>query len=212
MFYLVSLERLIADRLRFQQIRNILDCDLGLITRDGLYTVHRPEIQSMNRPVDCSFQIATPETFLSQIHENRSSTTQPSVIRNNSSCSFRLPDNERISGPTHKRAQLCAKRQSIGFSASRAITSTDGVRSPRYLYQIQAMETVDYSPLGLGLQLVVERRVPDTAESIRYAMEGDIDGLKRLFCEGLASPRDLSDSRGFSLIRVSHCRLEIRRN
>jgi len=56
---------------------------------------------------------------------------------------------------------------------------------------------------GPQLQLATLRRVPDTALSVAYARQGNIDGLRLLFSDGLASPRDISDSRGFSLIRVS---------
>jgi hypothetical protein len=49
----------------------------------------------------------------------------------------------------------------------------------------------------------IEMEVPDTAQSIRYAMEGNIDGLKDLFSKGFASPRDVSITRRFSLVRVS---------
>lgn len=52
------------------------------------------------------------------------------------------------------------------------------------------------------LQLATTRRVPDSSQSINFAMKGDIEGLKFLFSQGLASPRDASDSRGYSLIRV----------
>lgn len=55
---------------------------------------------------------------------------------------------------------------------------------------------------GPQLQLALRRKVPDTAQSITFAMNGDIDGLKYLFSLGLASPRDESDSRRFSLISV----------
>lgn len=54
---------------------------------------------------------------------------------------------------------------------------------------------------GPQLQLSTTRRVPDTAQSISFAMQGNIDGLKYLFASGVASPRDVSDSRGFSLMR-----------
>lgn len=57
---------------------------------------------------------------------------------------------------------------------------------------------------GPQLQLSTTRRVPDTAQSIAFAMQGNIDGLKYLFAKGLASPVDVSDSRGFSLMRVSN--------
>ncbi|KAI0189230.1 ankyrin [Astrocystis sublimbata] len=51
------------------------------------------------------------------------------------------------------------------------------------------------------MQLATQWRVPDTAQSITFALKGNIDGLKDLFSRGLASPWDMSDSRGFSLIR-----------
>lgn len=52
-------------------------------------------------------------------------------------------------------------------------------------------------------QLITERTVPDTAQSIRFAINGDINGLIQLFKRGLASPRDVSSTRRYSLIRVS---------
>ena len=55
---------------------------------------------------------------------------------------------------------------------------------------------------GPQLQLAMRRRVPDTAQSISFALKGNIAGLKYLCSQGLASPRDVSDSRGFSLMRV----------
>ncbi|TLD03416.1 uncharacterized protein PgNI_12342 [Pyricularia grisea] len=51
------------------------------------------------------------------------------------------------------------------------------------------------------LQLVLPRKISDTAESIQFCVKGDIGGLQRLFSLGLASPRDESHSRGFSLLR-----------
>lgn len=47
------------------------------------------------------------------------------------------------------------------------------------------------------------RRIPDTAEAIVYTLAGNIDGLKELFKRGLASPKDVSTIRGYSLLRVS---------
>lgn len=55
---------------------------------------------------------------------------------------------------------------------------------------------------GPQLQLATLRRVPDTALSVAYARQGNIDGLRLLFNDGLACPRDISDTRGFSLVRV----------
>lgn len=54
------------------------------------------------------------------------------------------------------------------------------------------------------LQLVLPRKISDTAESIHFCIKGDIGSLQRLFSRGLASPRDESHSRGFSLLRVSY--------
>jgi hypothetical protein len=55
---------------------------------------------------------------------------------------------------------------------------------------------------GPQFSLSTTRRVPDTSQSISFAMQGNIDGLKYLFGAGLAAPRDVSDSRGYSLMRV----------
>lgn len=56
----------------------------------------------------------------------------------------------------------------------------------------------------LQLQLSVQRKVADTAESIRFAMKGDTRALMDLFLKGLASPLDVSHSRELSLLAVSH--------
>jgi hypothetical protein len=61
-----------------------------------------------------------------------------------------------------------------------------------------------YQPnVGPHMQLSTLRRVPDSAQCVTYALEGNIDGLKILFKQGLASPRDVSSTRGYSLLRVS---------
>ena len=56
---------------------------------------------------------------------------------------------------------------------------------------------------GPQVRLSTTRRIPDDSQSISFAMQGDIDGLKYLFSQGLANPRDVSNSRGFTLLRVS---------
>jgi hypothetical protein len=56
--------------------------------------------------------------------------------------------------------------------------------------------------LGTQLQLCNQREVPDTAQSIWFAINGDIEGLKYLFNRGLASPKDVSHTRRYSLVRV----------
>ncbi|KAJ4287018.1 hypothetical protein N0V90_012899 [Kalmusia sp. IMI 367209] len=45
------------------------------------------------------------------------------------------------------------------------------------------------------------RRVPDTAQCVGFAQAGNIPGLQDLFKRGLASPRDVSSTRGYSLLR-----------
>lgn len=55
---------------------------------------------------------------------------------------------------------------------------------------------------GPSLQLTMQHEVPDTADSIVFATEGNVEGLKRLFTHGFASPNDVSNTRRFSLIRV----------
>ena len=60
-----------------------------------------------------------------------------------------------------------------------------------------------YQPnVGPRLQLSTLRRVPDSAQCVNFALEGNIEGLKNLFSHGSASPRDVSSTRGYSLLRV----------
>lgn len=54
---------------------------------------------------------------------------------------------------------------------------------------------------GPEFQLSTTRRVADDSQSITFAMQGNIEGLKHLFTQGLAGPRDVSDSRGYTLMR-----------
>ena len=59
-----------------------------------------------------------------------------------------------------------------------------------------------YQPnIGALVQLDTLRRVPDTAQCVNYALNGDIERLKYLFSQGLASPRDVSTTRGYSVLR-----------
>ncbi|WEW59842.1 hypothetical protein PRK78_005323 [Emydomyces testavorans] len=55
--------------------------------------------------------------------------------------------------------------------------------------------------MGSLFHLDTLRRVPDSAQCVNLAVKGDIDGLRHLFSSGLASPRDISTSRGYSLLR-----------
>ncbi|KAI1839713.1 hypothetical protein JX266_014076 [Neoarthrinium moseri] len=54
---------------------------------------------------------------------------------------------------------------------------------------------------AIGPQLIVPIVVSDTAQSISFAMSGNIEGLQYLFGRQEATPRDISSARGFSLIR-----------
>lgn len=59
-----------------------------------------------------------------------------------------------------------------------------------------------YEPnIGPQLQLALLRRVPDSAAAVDYAVKGNVDGLKDLFRRGVASPRDVSSTRGYTLLR-----------
>lgn len=85
------------------------------------------------------------------------------------------------------------------------LTSVDNYSASLHIPTCDASWSVEYTRVpdtGPQLQLALPRRVPDTAQSIAFAMNGDIDGLKYLFGLGLASPRDESHRRGFSLVRV----------
>ncbi|KAI0098059.1 ankyrin repeat-containing domain protein [Nemania sp. FL0031] len=55
--------------------------------------------------------------------------------------------------------------------------------------------------MGPTLNLETLRQVPDSAMSVNFAVAGNIEGLKHLFQQGLASPRDVSATRGYSLLR-----------
>ena len=60
---------------------------------------------------------------------------------------------------------------------------------------------------GPQLHLSTTRRISDDSQSISFALQGNIDGLKDLFSQRLAGPRDVSHSRGYTLMRVSVVRI-----
>ncbi|KAK3900475.1 ankyrin repeat-containing domain protein [Staphylotrichum tortipilum] len=66
--------------------------------------------------------------------------------------------------------------------------------------KVQASQ-VYQANLGPSFQLRTLRRVPDSAAAVNFAMNGNIPGLQELFRRGAASPQDVSDTRGYSLIR-----------
>ncbi|KAL0929876.1 B-cell lymphoma 3-encoded protein [Colletotrichum truncatum] len=49
--------------------------------------------------------------------------------------------------------------------------------------------------------MTVMRRIPDSSQAIEFALIGNIDGLKHLFKTGQASTRDVSSTRGYTLLR-----------
>ncbi|KAL7921340.1 ankyrin repeat-containing domain protein [Trichoderma austrokoningii] len=54
---------------------------------------------------------------------------------------------------------------------------------------------------GPSLQLDMLRIIPDNSQCINFTVDGNISGLQSLFDRGLASPRDVSSTRGYSLLR-----------
>lgn len=74
---------------------------------------------------------------------------------------------------------------------------------PWWFVSMNSKLCLTYLPLtGPQCHLSTTRRIPDDSQSIAFAMQGNIDGLKYLFSQGLVGPRDVSDSRGFTLMRV----------
>lgn len=67
--------------------------------------------------------------------------------------------------------------------------------------QIVRLSVGYQSNLGPQMELKSLRRVPDTALCVNFALDGNIEGLKDLFRQGLASPRDVSTTRGYSVLR-----------
>ncbi|EEP82154.1 predicted protein [Uncinocarpus reesii 1704] len=71
------------------------------------------------------------------------------------------------------------------------------------IFQLQATY---HGVTGPSLQLRTYRHVPDSAPAVNYTINGNINALKALFAQGLASPLDISDTRGYSLLRWEICR------
>ncbi|EMD97585.1 hypothetical protein COCC4DRAFT_148962 [Bipolaris maydis ATCC 48331] len=66
--------------------------------------------------------------------------------------------------------------------------------------EMQNVQRYKNSP-QLQIQLHDFRVVPDTARSVWFAITGNIGGLQKLFAQGLASPKDISYTRQYSLVR-----------
>ncbi|KAI9750457.1 MAG: hypothetical protein M4579_006462, partial [Chaenotheca gracillima] len=59
-----------------------------------------------------------------------------------------------------------------------------------------------YQPsIGTIFQLQTLRSVPDSAQCVKFALSGNIESLKYLFSNGMASARDVSPARGYTLLR-----------
>lgn len=58
------------------------------------------------------------------------------------------------------------------------------------------------SNTGPQVSLSMLRSVPDTAPCVEFALHGNIEGLRSLFRRGMASPLDVSVTRGYTLVRV----------
>ena len=69
--------------------------------------------------------------------------------------------------------------------------------------QIFRLQVAYRANFGPRVSLSTLRRVPNSALCVKYAMTGNIEGLKTLFTRGLASPIDVCSVRGYSLLRVS---------
>ncbi|KAL2040577.1 hypothetical protein N7G274_006556 [Stereocaulon virgatum] len=67
--------------------------------------------------------------------------------------------------------------------------------------QIFCLQVAYRKNFGPQVSLSTLRRVPNSALCIKYALTGNIEGLKTLFTRGLASPTDVCSVRGYSLLR-----------
>lgn len=89
-----------------------------------------------------------------------------------------------------------------GCEDRRRATATVEYWFPSWFVSMNAKLHLTYLPrVGPEYQLSTIRRVADDSPSITFAMQGNIEGLKHLFAQGLAGPRDVSDSRGYTLMR-----------
>lgn len=74
-----------------------------------------------------------------------------------------------------------------------------------FLAQVIMVLFVQQPGAGPHFQIRTIRRVPGSAKCITFAVNGNIEGMKALFVQELASPHDVSQTRNFSMLRVS-CR------
>ncbi|KAI9696670.1 MAG: hypothetical protein M1820_008044 [Bogoriella megaspora] len=67
--------------------------------------------------------------------------------------------------------------------------------------QIVRLQLAYQPKFGPQAALSTLRQIPDSSPSVDFALGGNINGLKDLFKNGMASPRDISSTRGYSLLR-----------
>ena len=99
--------------------------------------------------------------------------------------------------PTPKRpcnSRKCQRARSSKFSLEYWFPAA-------VLSRIVRMEVSYYHNVGPSFQLDILRTIPDDAQCVNFAINGNVKGLKYLFESGLASPRDVSVTRGYSLLR-----------
>ena len=66
---------------------------------------------------------------------------------------------------------------------------------------IDRLQLTYQSNIGPQFELSTLRRVPDSAQCVNFALTGNINGLKDFFRRGMASLRDVSTIRGYSVLR-----------
>lgn len=93
-----------------------------------------------------------------------------------------------------------SKMQCRGMQKITSKSSYSGILVSFSIFVIYNLTTASH-PIGTLLQLDTLRRIPDTAQCVKFALSGDIEGLKYLFEKGLASPRDVSTTRGYSVLQ-----------
>lgn len=71
--------------------------------------------------------------------------------------------------------------------------------------KILRLQVTHQPRIGPQFGLSTLRRVSTSAQCVNFALNGNIDGLKDLFKRGLASPRDVSTTRGYTVVRWAIC-------
>ncbi|PGG98599.1 hypothetical protein AJ80_09508 [Polytolypa hystricis UAMH7299] len=107
---------------------------------------------------------------------------------------------EAISAATYKSSEEQSIMQDR-FTSSLAAVDDRVARVEELLRaQTEQLHQNQSTQIGPMHNVVVARR-RHSAQCVNFALNGDVEGLKYLFRSGLASPRDVSSTRGCSLIR-----------